>query len=151
MNSNGDEETLMVLDAHFRTTPLLSGELREGWFAVSHHWVLEKEQRRRLYGRWFRLDSDHVGHRPVFRVIRFSPNLPYDSSQHVGGIAIDWEAWIDLQGRDGIELDILHLMIRPARPWEAAYAVLWHPNPSERWAARLGALALVLSLLSFVH
>ena len=43
-----------------------------GWFVLCHRWMPGKATRRRSHGRWFKIESSQG---PVFRILRFSPNL----------------------------------------------------------------------------
>lgn len=141
----------MDLRAEWNRVPVPSGDLREGWVAVSHRWVASRATRRLGYSGWVRITrEDDARHTPIFRALRFAPNLHRDEASGTGDIALDWAAWITLSHGEPSEDAPLRLRVRTAHPWEVLYATLWHPDPTNRLAARLGFLGLLLGLASFI-
>jgi hypothetical protein len=138
-----------MIRGDFTSCSLPNGEVSGGWFAISHQWFDAKVTRRRARGRWYRLESDFGS---TYRVLRFAPNIPYDTGDGApsGGIAIDWDGWLDLQGRDDVDLKPLPLRIRRVRRTESLRLIWRHPDPSQRLALRLALLAFALGALSIV-
>lgn len=141
----------MRIAAEWTRVSLSQTDLREGWVAVSHTWLPEKELRRQNFSAWVRvLRADGHPHSPVFRTLRFSPILRRNAEKHVGEIALDWGAWIVLSHGAPSEEAPLPLLVRSAYPWEVAYATLWHPDPTHRLSARVSFFALLLGLAAFI-
>lgn len=116
-------------------------ELPVGWVVIRHDQVPFKSQRRELYGKWVAIQSEE---KTIYRILRFSPTLPKD------GIVIDWGGWIDLQGdREEFEKN-LKLKISTV-PWHQAIRLpFFHVDHSVRISSYLGALSLVIAIVSLI-
>lgn len=127
-----------------RKPPAQFGEkvdLPMGWIVLRHGHLADKVARRNVTYRWAAV---LCGKNKVFRVLRFSANLPANE------IVLDWPGWIDLQGRTADTLDLIELEIRTPRPWEYLVIPFRHVDPGYRMSAWLGATSLALGLLSVV-
>jgi hypothetical protein len=139
-------EPRTLVDGHFRRQ-LVSSEsaLALGWFALSYHWVGDKEARRRKRNHLYRIESDFG---KTLRTLRYAGNLEYNAEPPSGSIAIDYQGWLELQGLSIPELDTLHLRIRPASLWESLTAPIRHPDPTARQAGWIALVSLALGALS---
>lgn len=117
-----------------------------GWFVISHRWMAERQTRRLLHGKWFKISSATGS---VYRVLRFSANLAGTPGK-AGEIVIDYDAWLDLFGRVENVGGPLELEIRRARWWESLRLATSHPDPAFRLASWIAVLSLVLGLISLV-
>jgi len=119
-------------------------DLRDGWFAVSHHFLDEDALKsRRYYGQWHKISS---GKNSVYRCLRLSPNLKKNAD--VTQIAIDWDAWCVLT-RDGGAKRPISLSIRKAHFFEPMIFG-GHPDPATRTAYQIAFLSLLLAVLSLL-
>lgn len=110
-----------------------------GWVVVRHTHVGTVRDRRQTYGHWVSITCDK---QTIFRVLRYSVNLPANQ------IVMDWAGWIDLQGRTDEESNELVLTIATARWWQFVTIPFRHVDPAYRLSAWLGALSILLGLLS---
>ena len=137
-------------------------EVSPGWFVINFkhiHWPEDKEKskkiRHELHGKWFIIESNHGS---VIRAIRFttSGQLRYESSdksvviEDMDCIWMDWQAWIELNGRTGESEKPLRLKIKPASWMRGILAVRTHPDPAIRLGGYLGLLSLLLGALSIL-
>lgn len=130
------------ISGNFKCGGLPNGkELPTAWFAVSHRHVEGKEERRRRYGRWCRIDGEKG---TVYRVIRFAPNLAGDKES----IVLDWQACIDLAGKSGQEGEEMELAIRPASLLGRLLATVKHPDPTHRLMGWVSIISLGLAVCS---
>lgn len=113
-----------------------------GWLVVRHSHVGSTAERRRTHGHWVLVTSVKG---KIFRVLRYSVNLPADE------IVVDWAGWIDLQGRTDQELDQLALTITTARWWQFFTIPFRHVDPAYRLSAWLGAISVALGALSILR
>jgi hypothetical protein len=116
-----------------------------GWFAITHLLVDDKEERRRLHGRWSKITCEG---RTVYRSLRFAPNLKGTEKDYE--IAIDWQAWLALSGYSEEVPDELELNIPPARWWHIPWIPFRHPDPMYRLASGLAIIAIVLGMLALL-
>jgi len=116
-------------------------ELAMGWIVVRHCHLSSKSDRRATHGHWVAITS---GKHRIYRIIRYSVNLPADK------VVVDWAGWIDLQGRTEDEQPELDLTIRRAKFWELAVIPFKHIDPGYRLSAWLGGISLALGVLSLV-
>lgn len=125
-----------------RKPPAQFGEkvdLPLGWIVLRHGHLKDKAARRNVTYRWAAIIC---GKTKIYRVLRFSVNLPNDE------IVLDWPGWIDLQGRVADTLDSVDLEIRTPRCWEYLIIPFRHVDPGYRMSAWLGAISICLGLLS---
>lgn len=127
-------------------------DVPNGWFAVNFPHVEPKGRRHRVHGRWFRITSENG---QVTRAIRFASanQLAWisKSGKRIPAnevIWIDWQAWIELNGRTGVSDQRLHLEFKEVGWWSAALGALRHPDPGVKISVYLGILSLTLGLLS---
>ena len=112
-----------------------------GWIVVRHSHVDTKLRRRATHGKWVAVTSTR---RTIFRIIRYSVNLPADQ------VVMDWVGWIDLQGRTDEEQDKLDLTIATASWYQLLVIPFRHVDPGYRLSAWLGAISVALGVLSVV-
>lgn len=119
-----------------------------GWACLSFRWVSEKQDRRRLYGQWVRIQSDYG---KCYRILRFSASLKGTPASNEGEIVVDWSAWLRLSGYDdNSATQPLNLKITKAKWFEIPFVGFFHPDPSYRLSIALAYLALLLGLISFL-
>jgi hypothetical protein len=124
-----------------------------GWFAVQFGHVTSctpeagKNLRHKVHGRWFEISSEKG---KIIRNIRFaaSNQIAFKGHKAKKLICIDWQGWIDLNGRDGTSKLPLKLKIREVNWWAALIALPKHPDPAVRASTYLGLVSLSLGLLS---
>lgn len=112
-----------------------------GWIVVRHSHLDTKLKRRKTHGKWVAVTS---GGGTIFRLIRYSANLPADQ------VVMDWVGWIDLQGRTDEEQEKLDLTITTATWYQLLVIPFRHIDPGYRLSAWLGAISVVLGALSVV-
>lgn len=117
-----------------------------GWFLVSHRLLPKMKDRRELHGKWCRIESNRG---IVYRVIRFSPRLQ-SAGTEARDIVIDWQAWIDLYGREEDVSSPIELTVTKARWFQYPVLGLRHPDPSYRLATLISLGSAVLGVLSVV-
>ncbi len=141
-------------------------DVPNGWFAVNFSHVTKetdgkhdkdksKAYRHTVHGRWFKISSDKGS---VIRVIRFAANnqLAWTSQSGKKSISakkviwVDWQAWIELNGRTGVSDESLDLKFEEVGWWRAALGALGHPDPAVKVSVCLGLLSLALAVVSFV-
>ena len=112
-----------------------------GWLVLPWRHVPDKAERRRMYGKWYRITC---GRQRIYRAIRFAANLKNDH------VVLDWMGWIELQDKPAeAESDgVLKLDIHPASRWEHLQAIWQHPDPTHRLAGLMAILSLGLGVLS---
>ena len=110
-----------------------------GWTVIRHGHLAEQSKRREVTYRWAAIIS---GQSKIYRVLRFSVNLPSKE------IVLDWPGWIDLQGRTADIEDEVSLQIRTPYPWEYFFIPFKHVDPGYRLSAWLGAISVGLGVLS---
>lgn len=118
-----------------------------GWFVVSHRWVPEKKRRRRLYGTWHKIQSDHA---TIYRIIRFSPSLKGTEKSQEGEIVLDWGGWLALSDYPEEHATKMQLVITKAKLCELVYAGVKHPDPAFRLASWLALLSIFLGIISVI-
>jgi hypothetical protein len=127
------------------------GLFPNGWFVISHQWVLgkdSKQKRRRPYGRLFAIESEQAR---IFRAIRFSPVLKGGAKAGNGEIVLDWGGWLALTGFPTEDINSISLKIRPAKWWEEVFcAGPSHPDPAVRQASLIAVVACGLGVLSVI-
>ena len=57
-----------------------------GWFSISHVFIKDKVERKKSYGKWFKISS---GKRTIYRQLKFDPTLK--SSKDKPEINLDWD------------------------------------------------------------
>jgi hypothetical protein len=122
-------------------------EFPAGWFAVSWRWIAECCHRRRGHGKWCKITSEHGS---IYRVLRFSAELPGSPLAGTGEIVLDWDGWLYLHGRADDVDKPLELTVSAARWWAFPQFALAHPDPTIRLAGLLALLSVALGLLSIV-
>ena len=128
-------------------TRVQKDDIELGWFSISHNFIIDKNQRRKNYGKWFCI---YANGKKIFRLLKFSPNLKYIKGDEQ--IALDWLGHITLNGFEpDNEKMRLNYLIRPARFYEIIIANINHPNQGLRAAYRLAILSLILSILFFLN
>ncbi|MHC3995717.1 hypothetical protein ACXWTF_12905 [Thiomicrolovo sp. ZZH C-3] len=132
----------------FRRSPpsAQTEQLPLGWFALSHRYVGDIKERRKMHGEWFRLKSKEG---TIYRVLRFSPRLKGSERKEEGQLLIDWNGWLDLNGHDTKD-DAIEIEIAKARPWEYFHLALSHPDPTYRHNSVLAIVGLALGAVSLV-
>lgn len=118
-----------------------------GWFVVSHRFFPDAKKRRSLHGSWFKIASDKG---TIYRIIRFSPNLPGGINKEVSAVVVDWMGWIDLWGREENVDQEIELRFSKVSWWMYPYMAFSHPDPTHRLAGELAILSVGLGLLSIV-
>ncbi|MDE2335848.1 MAG: hypothetical protein KGL10_00895 [Alphaproteobacteria bacterium] len=118
-----------------------------GWFVISHRWMPDKKQRRLSHACWFKIKSAHG---EIYRILRFSANLPGSPSLEQGDIVLDWLGWIDLFDRAEEVEGPIELEISEAKWWNWQTLAVSHPDPSMKLAARIALLSFWLGILSFI-
>jgi len=128
-----------------------------GWFVISHRYVETGLARRRCHGDWFKIKNKGNG-RFVYRILRFSANLPGSPKAENGDMVIDWRAWLEMSDfaedvPESMELEVSSL---GCVAW--LRALLKHPDPTHKFANRLAlwsfllaVIALGISLLPFLR
>lgn len=123
------------------------GEFPIGWFAVSHHCIPDKKERRLTTGKWFCIRSEHS---KVYRVLRFFPRLAFNKTDKQGQIIMDYSGWLKLSDfPEDTEL-ALQLSIRRAKKHEYLHCLLSHPEPSFRLAGWLAVISVGLGLIGLI-
>ncbi len=122
-------------------------EIPAGWFVISHRWISEKDERRQMHGRWFRIKSPKG---EIFRILRFSPNLEGSKASGEGEMIVDWPGWIELNGMEAETEKQLGLELKEAKWWNFPQLVMSHPDPVYRLSGFLGLLSVGLGLLSLI-
>lgn len=134
---------MRIAEGNFtRKPPAQFGEkvdLPMGWIVLRHEHLADKLARRKVTYRWATVIC---GKNKLFRVLRFSVNLPANE------IVLDWPGWIDLQGRTTDTLDLIELEIRTPHWWEYLIIPFRHVDPGYRMSAWLGAISVGLGVLS---
>lgn len=118
-----------------------------GWIVVHHDHIPEKAHRRIVHGEWFEVTADRG---TIFRMLRFSPNIPKGKPGSPGTIVIDWIGWIDLHNRDEDIEGPLQLKIRRVPLWKRPWVYLRHPDPAVRLSGWLGWASLILGLIALL-
>lgn len=118
-----------------------------GWIVVHHDHISEKALRRIAHGEWFEISTDRG---TIFRMLRFSPNIPKGKAGSPGTIVIDWIGWIDLHNRDEDVDGPLVLKVRRVPWWKRPLVYLRHPDPAVRLSGWLGWASLILGLIAFL-
>jgi hypothetical protein len=118
-----------------------------GWFALSHRWLEDKQQRRKLHGTWFRITCEG---RRCYRAFKMVASLKGSAGADAGDICVDWSAWLSLDGYNEKPRDELYLEIEPASWVDIPAIALSHPDPAHRVAAKFAILSVGLGILSLV-
>jgi hypothetical protein len=116
-----------------------------GWFSISHNFINEKENRRKMYSKWFCLKS---GNNKIYRQLKFDPTL---NSTDNPQITIDWQGFIELHGYE-VKSDFKEIdcEIRPANSIECIIANFNHPNQGLRAAYQISLLSLFIGVISLL-
>ena len=121
-------------------------QLELGWFSISHVFISNKIERRKSYGKWFKIQSNK---RTIYRQLKFDPTL-----KGVGDnpeISLDWDGFIKLHDYDvDSNTREINCQIKRANYIEILFANLKHPNQGLRAAFILGIISLLLSIISLV-
>jgi len=117
-----------------------------GWMVISHHHIPDKQERRKVHGRWYRVTSQGIS---VFRVLRFAPNLHFDWDG-TSDLVIDWVGWLDLHGRASDVDGPLELEIEQVSPLLLPMMIVMHPDPTSRLAGWIALVSLALGVLSIL-
>jgi hypothetical protein len=83
----------------------------------------DKKQRRLNHGKWFKLESND---RCVYRILRFSVDLPGSPDQGIGRIVTDWSAWLELCGYAEKIPEEMEITITKVSWWKYPMMVLAH-------------------------
>lgn len=121
-------------------------ELTLGWFAISHRWINDKSERRKAYGKVYKISSKHG---TVYRTLRFSPKLKGSLAKESGQILMDWHGWIGLS-ETGNEKFPEDMKIKRANPLEIFYHSMSHPDPAYRHSMAVARVGLYISLVSII-
>lgn len=117
-------------------------ELPLGWVAISHRYVDDKKQRRKLRGSLVRLKSEHG---TVYRTLKFSPRLKFGESQ----MLLDWEGWIALCDPDD-ERAPVEVEVTPASWYGAVYHSMSHPDPAYRHSMAVARISVYIAIISLI-
>lgn len=131
---------------HFYNNETSKNQLELGWFSISHHFIENKIERRRSYGKWFKIQSNK---RTIYRQLKFDPTLKGAGDNPE--INLDWHGFIKLHD---YEVDSnakeITCQIKRANYFEILLANLNHPNQGLRAAFKLGIISLILSIISLI-
>jgi len=114
-------------------------ELPLGWAVIRLDHLNDRSHRREVTYRWAAIIC---GKKTIFRILRFSGNLPRSE------IVLDWPGWIDLQARVVDIEEKVTLKIRTPYFWEYPIIPFKHVDPGYRMSAWLGAISIGLGILS---
>lgn len=114
---------------------------------MSWRWVPDKARRRRLHGKLVKLSADG---RTILRVLRFSTRLGGTPRSGEGQIVLDWPGWLELNDFDEDADGSIQVTVRNARWYEQWKIVFSHPDPTYRIAGQLGAVSVVLGIVSLI-
>ncbi len=133
-------------------------EMPNGWFVVYYDHIKSKRLRHKVHGQWYIISSKHGS---VVRNIRFAATAQLTNAQTTNGpqkiwkarelIWIDWQAWIDLNGRTGQSKAAIDLTFKKVGWFKALLAMPKHPEPAIRLSAALGFLSIMLGVLSILN
>jgi hypothetical protein len=121
-------------------------QLELGWFSISHLFIDDKTERRKSYGKWFKIQSNN---RTIYRLLKFDPTLKClgDNPE----INLDWDGFIKLHDYEVDSNDNkIFCQIERANYFEILFANLNHPDQGLRAAFKLGIISLLLSIISMV-
>jgi hypothetical protein len=118
-----------------------------GWFAVTHLLIDNKKERREAYGTLYRIKSANGS---VYRFLRFSPRLKGSLNKVESQMLIDWNAWLDLTGRNEYVSENIVLEIRKANWIEIFFQSTTFPDPTYRHAMQISRIGLYLGIISLV-
>jgi hypothetical protein len=117
-------------------------QLELGWFSISHIFIKDKIERRKSYGKWFKIQSNK---RTIYRQLKFDPTLI--GSGDDPEINLDWAGFIKLHD---YEVDSnakeITCKIKRANFFEILFANLNHPDQGLRAAYKLGLISLIFGL-----
>jgi hypothetical protein len=136
--------------AWLKSEDLESDDLPLGWFVINWRWFgnFSKNERRKMYGKWFRIRSTYG---VTYRCLRFATNglrKTAEDAESKDQIVLDWEGWIRLSGYGDHEREVLELVIRRATFREVLFAAWKHPEPAYRLSFRISIIALLVGLFS---
>jgi hypothetical protein len=121
-------------------------QLELGWFSISHVFIIDKIERRKSYGKWFKIQSNK---RTIYRQLKFDPTLKGAGDNPE--ISLDWDGFIKLHDYDvDSNTREINCQIKRANYIEILFANLKHPNQGLRAAFILGIISLLLSIISLV-
>lgn len=121
-------------------------QLELGWFAISHIFIKDKIERRKSYGKWFKIQSNK---RIIYRQLKFDPTLKAtgDNSE----INLDWDGFIKLHDYEVDSNDNkIFCQIERANYFEILFANLNQPYQGLRAAFVLGLISLIIGVGSLV-
>jgi hypothetical protein len=121
-------------------------QLELGWFSISHVFISNKIERRKSYGKWFKIQSNK---RTIYRQLKFDPTLKGAGDNPE--INLDWDGFIKLHDYEVDSNDSkIFCQIQKANYFEILFANLNHPDQGLRAAFKLGIISLILSIISLV-
>ncbi len=119
-------------------------QLELGWFSISHVFIIDKIERRKSYGKWFKIQSNN---RIIYRQLKFDPTLKATGDNPE--INLDWDGFIKLHDYEVDSNDNkIFCQIERANYFEILFANLNHPDQGLRAAFKLGIISLILSIIS---
>lgn len=83
-------------------------------------------------------------------MLRYDPNLKRDAESKTGEIELDWSAWLTLSDFAENTPKRMELEISPVRWWMLPQVMIAHPDPVQRLALRVSAVAFVLGVVGLV-
>jgi hypothetical protein len=129
---------------HIEKSDTNHNQLELGWFSISHVFIIDKIERRKSYGKWFKIQSNK---RKIYRQLKFDPTL-----KGVGDnpeINLDWDGFIKLHDYDvDSNTREINCQIKRANYIEILIANLNHPNQGLRAAFILGVISLLISIIT---
>lgn len=120
-------------------------ELPRGDIAISHYLVKNKETRRLMHGRLYKIETEHGS---LYRAIRFDPKLKAGKGEGHAQILLDYQGWLKLIGYDpDRQFTPIDITMRPVKWYEYPNIGLSHPDPLTRQSYGLGLLAFWLGAI----
>ena len=121
-------------------------QLELGWFSISHVFIIAKIERRKSYGKWFKIQSNK---RIIYRQLKFDPTLKGTGDNPE--INLDWDGFIKLHDYEvNSNENKIFCQIERANCFEILFANLNHPNQGFRAAFILGLISLFIGIGSLV-
>jgi hypothetical protein len=129
---------------HIYNNETNKNQLELGWFSISHHFIVNKIERRKSYGKWFKIKSNKT---KIYRQLKFDPTLKAlgDNPE----IILDWDGFIKLHDFDiDSNSKEIKCSIERANLFEIILANIKHPDQGLSAAFILGIISLLIGILS---
>jgi len=117
-------------------------ELSIGWVAVSHLFISDKRERRKLRGKLVRIKSAHG---TIYRTLKFSSRLKHGEAQ----ILLDWDGWITICD-DENEAGQVEVEITLASAFGKVYHSMSHPDPAYRHSMAVARIGIYIAIISLI-